>query len=421
MNLKEIRKAFFNGELRGYELEGRIYKEEKDWEKANFFASSLRLEYMEEKTKTKLPYIRKGYFPTSSSEKLTTGIEQKIGGALIPLGFAGPMRINGEHAKGDFFIPVATNEAALIAGLNRGIGIINKSGGVKIVVTKDGMARAPVLELQSIGKARDLVREIEEKGSLYKEMKKAAEKESTVSSLIDIQSFQMGRRVWLRHVYTTGDSMGMNSATRYTANSIKRLMELKQCIRLIALSGNLCSDKKSAHINILLGRGKSVEAEAFIPNKLLKETFGVSASSISKVCYVKNYQGSALSGTLSGFNSNAANTIAGIFAACGQDLAQVVESSSVFTSAEETKDGLLLNISLPSLEVGTVGGGMGFGTARECLSILGCTKKRSPGVNAKMFAEIIGGAVAAQELNLLATLASEYELASSHIRLARGK
>lgn len=421
MNLEGIRRAFFRGKLKAYELEKEIYKKGKDWEKANRAASMMRLEYMERKTRTTLPLVKKAYFPTSSPKKLTTGIEQKIGGASIPLGFAGPIHITGDYAKGNFFIPIATNEAALIAGLNRGIGAINKAGGARTVITRDGMTRAPVVELSSIGKARDLSKEIKQKGFLYREMKKAAEKESTVSTLIDIQPFQMGRRAWLRHVYTTGDSMGMNSATKYTANAIKKLMELKKGIRLIALSGNLCSDKKSAHINILLGRGKSVEGEAVIPNSILKKTFGVSASSISKVSYIKNCQGSALSGTAGGFNSNAANTIAGIFAACGQDIAQVVESSSVFTSAEEIKNRLLLNISLPSLEIGTIGGGTGFGTARECLSILGCTKKRKPGANAKRFAEIIGGAVAAQELNLLATLAGKYELASSHIKLARGR
>ena len=155
--------------------------------------------------------------------------------------------------------------------------------------------------------------------------------------------------------------------------------------------------------------------------KNLKKIWNTDAKTMEKICFVKNYLGSGLSGTSGGFNANAGNAIAAIFIATGQDAAEIVESSSCFTRAEYKDDALLFSVTLPSLEIATVGGGTNFGTAAECLKILGCHGGGSPpGSNAKKLAEIIASAVMAQELNLIGTLANEYELAESHIALARG-
>lgn len=424
--MENLLKKLLQGKIKPYQLGEKIWKEkynqeEGNWSKACKEASDLRLKFLEEKLNKNFSYIRKNHVPSCSEKKLTTGIEQKIGSAAVPLGFAGPLKIKGKYAKGEFYIPLATNEAALVAGLNRGCRAINESGKVRTVVTRDCMTRSPLLEAPDIGKAKELCEEVK-KEKIYKRIKRECEKESKVTELIDLQPFQLGRYVHLRFVFQTGDSMGMNSATRYSAAGVKVLTDKYEWVRLKSLTGNMCSDKKASHINVLLGRGKTVETEVKIDRKTIEKIYKTTPEGIVKLNHLKNYEGSALAGNLGGFNANAANTIAAMFIATGQDAAQVVESSSCFTRAEVKNGNLLFGVTLPCLEVATAGGGTGFGTAKECLDMLGCQGYgKSPGANARKLAEIIGAAVTAQELNLLGTQVDKYELAESHIRLARGE
>jgi hydroxymethylglutaryl-CoA reductase (NADPH) len=425
--MENIFKKLLKKEIRLYELERVIWegvykKNPEKWAEANKQASLLRLRFLENKLNKNFKYIKQSYIDTSDSDKFTIGIEQKIGGAITPLGIAGPIKILGEYANGEFYLPVATNEAALISGLNRGCKTINESGGIKTVITRDWMTRAPLIEAPDIEKAKKISEEIKTKAELYNKIKQAAESESRVSKLLDIQPFQSGRFIHLRFYFQTGDSMGMNSATKYAANGIRVLKERYPWLKLKSLTANLCTDKKASHINILLGRGKGIETQVLIPGKLIKKNFDIKPEDIANLNYLKNYQGSALAGTISGFNANVANTIAGMFIACGQDAAQVVESSSCFTHAKIRNGDLLFGITLPCLEIATTGGGTGFGTAKECLEILGCYGHgKTPGDNVRKLAEIIAAGATAQELNLLCAEAHEYELAESHIKLARGK
>ena len=216
--------------------------------------------------------------------------------------------------------------------------------------------------------------------------------------------------------------MGMNSVTKYSANAVKVLREQYNWVKLVSLTANMCTDKKATHMNVLLGRGKSVETEVLIPAKTVKGVYGVEPADVVKLNYLKNYRGSALAGTLTGFNANVANTIAALFIATGQDAAQIVESSSCFTNIELVGEDLLFSASFPCLEVATVGGGAGFATAKECLEVLGCAGPGNPaGTNSRKLAEIIAAAASAQDLNLIAAEAHGYELAESHIKLARGR
>lgn len=415
------------GKIKPYQLEKavleRLYNNQNSrFGEANKDAVDLRVRFLEAKTGKKLEKIKNNFVSIADSEKMTTGIENQIGGAVTPLGIGGPLKILGEHADGEFYLPVATNEAALVAGLNRGCSVFNQAGGIRVLVTRDHMTRAPLVELSDIKKARWLLDEIKKKGELYQKIKEAAEKESKFSKLLDIQPFQIGRRVHLRFYFHTGDAMGMNSVTKYSANGIKALREMHPDVKLISLTANMCTDKKVSHTNILLGRGKSVEAECLIPGKIIEEIFKVKPEELEKLAQLKLYQGTALSGSFSGFNANVANTIAAMFIATGQDAAQIVESSSAFINLEMVGEDLLFSGSFPCLEVATVGGGTGFGTAKECLEILGCAGPGNPsGTNAKKLAEIIACAASAQDLNLIAAQAHEYELAESHIKLARGE
>ncbi len=409
----------------------KLGSKEGKWNEACRTASVARLKFIEKISNKEFPNIEKSYVETAG--KGTTGIENSIGGAVIPLGICGPLKVDGDYAKGEFYIPLATNEAALIAGLSRGCKAINDSGSVKAFVTRNSMTRAPVLELPDAASAKKLVDAINTDLKFFAELKKAAESESKVSKLVCIQTFQVGKHVWLRFAFETGDSMGMNSVTKYTANAIKKLQERYSNAKLVALSGNMCCDKKSNHVNVIFGRGKSVEAEVVIKKDVLRDVYGADARTIEKINFIKNYQGSALAGTLTGFNANAANTIAAIFIATGQDAAQVVESSTCFVTAEavptDAHQGcasdcadLYFSVSLPCVEVGTIGGGTGFSTAREALDMLDCAGAgKTPGDNAKKLAEIVAASVLAQELNLLGALANGFELGESHVRLARGK
>lgn len=429
MDMADVRREFFEGRIKSRELELAVWervfeKNPEKWPEANYQAASLRLEDLENRVKKKFGGIRKNYVDNTTirGDVPTTGIEQKVGGAVVPMGVVGPVKIKGNHADGDFYLPLATNEAALIAGLNRGFKAINDSGGIRSIVVRDHMTRAPLIELPDPLKAMDIAKEIGKKGSLYQEMKKAAESESRVSKLLDIQPFQIGRRLHLRFYFQTGDSMGMNSATKYSSNAVNVLRIRYPELTMKSLTGNLCTDKKASHINVLLGRGKSIETHAVIPSETIRKVFRVEPESIVELNHLKNYQGSSLAGTVSGFNANVANTIAAMFIATGQDCAQITESSSCFVHAEMSGDNLLFGVTLPCLEIATVGGGTGFGTAKECLDIMGCHGPGDPpGSNSRKLAEIIGAAVTAQDLNLMATEAHDQELAESHIKLARGK
>ena len=429
--MEQVRKDFLEGKIKSRELELNVWekafgKNPEKWSEANEKAASIRLEQLEKSFGKKFDLIRGSYVDSSSitRDSPTTGIEQKIGGVTVPLGVIGPVKVLGNYAKGDFHLPLATNEAALIAGINRGFKAINGAGGIKSIVVKDHMTRAPLMETPDPERAKEISDEILKKGELFQEMKKAAEAESRVSRLLDIQPFQIGRRLHLRFYFQTGDSMGMNSATKYSSNAVKVLMGKYPFVKLRSLTGNLCTDKKASHINVLLGRGKSVETQVSIPRENIKKIFKVEPEAVVELNHIKNYQGSSLAGTVSGFNANVGNTIAAIFIATGQDCAQITESSSCFVHAEIDKDtdSLIFGVTLPCLEIATMGGGTGFGAAKECLDMLGCHGPGDPpGSNSRKLAEIIGAAVTAQDLNLIATQAHEHELAESHIKLARGK
>ncbi len=345
-------------------------------------------------------------------------IENAIGATQVPLAVVGPLRVLGEYARGEFYVPMATTEGALVAGVNRGAKAITLSGGARCRIVRDGMTRAPLFRLPSIEEAIKFVSWVEEH---FDEIKRAAESTTRFGKLVRVEPYVMGNLVWLRFVYTTGDAMGMNMATIATDAACRYILEnYPGSATLVALSGNMCVDKKPAHINALLGRGKTVVAEAVIPRDVLEKVFRVGAEEVHRVNVEKNLLGSAYAGSLS-FNAHFANIIAAIFIATGQDVAQVVESSMGWTVTEVRGDALYISVTLPSLEVGTVGGGTRLPTQREALEIMGVAGSGNPpGTNARKFAEIVAATVLAGELNLLAALARN-ELASAHARARRGE
>jgi len=394
-------------------MEVKLHEFEKIYGDANK-AAEARRQYLEKVVGVKLENIGKTIIDFNTV--VGRNIENVIGAVQIPVGVAGPLLVKGDYANGYFYIPLATTEGALVASVNRGAKFITESGGARVKVLKDGMARAPLFRLPSLIDAVEFVEWVTQH---FDELKKAAESTTRHGKLKEVQPFIVGNYVWLRLVFSTGDAMGMNMVTIASDAVAKYIQQHFPKAKLVALSGNMCVDKKANAVNFLLGRGKTVVAEAVVKREVL-ERLGITAEDVHEVNVRKNLIGSALAHSY-GFNAHFANIVAAIFIATGQDVAQVVESSMGITSTEPRDEGLYISVFLPSLEVGTVGGGTGLPTQREALALLGVAGSGNPpGTNALKFAEIIAAAVLAGELNLLIALARN-ELASAHQRLGRAK
>ncbi len=406
-DIRELVRKVVNGEI-------PFHKIEEISGNANI-AVVVRRKALEEILNINLPAI--GSTIIDFVEVVGRNIENPIGAVQIPLGIAGPLKINGEYARGDYYIPLATTEGALVASINRGCKALTLSGGVYTKILFDGMSRAPLFKLPSVLEAYRFIEWIRER---FNEIKEVAESTTRYGRLIRIDPFILGNNVWLRFTYTTGDAMGMNMVTIATDKACRYILDKYPGeIEYIALSGNMCVDKKPSAVNLLYGRGKTVVAEAVVKRDVIEETLKTTPEKIVDINTRKNLLGSARAVSIS-FNAHIANIVASIFIATGQDPAQIVESSLGYTWAELRGNDLYISVTLPSLEVGTVGGGTWLPTQREALSILGVAGAgENPGDNARKLAEIIAATVLAGELNLLAVLASG-ELAESHKRLGRG-
>lgn len=431
-NLNSIKKRFSEREIKNQELETvifcEIYKSDAAKVKdACNDASVIRCEDIEERTGTSLPLIKSSRIDNNSitgGERILSGIEMKVGAALIPMGIAGPIQINGQNVNGKVYLPLATNEAALIAGTQRGIKAINMAGGLNTLVHFDGMSRAPLIEAPDIYEARRFCEEIKTNNELIDKL--GIYVKDPFVRLDNIDPYQLGTKVFLRMIFKTGDAMGMNGVTKASADITKAILAMLKNWKLITISSNFCTDKKAAHINVLAGRGKSIQTEIFVSEEILQKVFkkGTTSRNVEKVVFHKCYLGSALSGTISGFNVNAANAIAAFYAATGQDLAHVVSSSSCFVQADAIKGGLHFMVSLPCMELATIGGGTMFGTAKEALNLIGCGnfgKSVDDNGSVLRLAEIAAAAVTALDLNTACAQAAGYEMADSHVKLARGE
>lgn len=345
--------------------------------------------------------------------------ENVIGMTTVPVGIAGPLKINGGVFTGEAYVPLATTEGALIASISRGIKAINLSGGAVVRVIEDGMTRGPVFTFNSVVDAEKFSNEWLPKN--FERLKATAEDTTNHGKLKSIKPTVRGNNVFLRFKYKTGDAMGMNMSTVATEAACTYIEENFKGARLVAVSGNFCSDKKQSMVNALEGRGKTVVAEVVVKEEVLRDVFKTTAEQVHDVNYKKNWIGSATAGSATQFNAHFANSIAAIFLATGQDAAQVVESSSGYTITEIRGKDLYISVTLPSLEVGTVGGGTGLPTQKEALTVMKVHGGGNPaGSNAMKLAEIIASTVMSGELNLICALATR-ELGKAHQKLGRSK
>ena len=407
MDKEEIVRKLVAGELKFHQIDGLAASRRE--------AVDARREALERLTGARLDRV--GEFNYDAEVVTKKNVENAIGSVQVPLGFAGPIKINGEYARGDFYIPLATTEGALVASVNRGCSVCTQAGGVNAMIFQDEMTRAPAMTVASLAQAKEIVEALRDP-AFMEELRAVAATTTKHGRLLRIDPYVVGKNIFLRFAYDTKDAMGMNMAT-IASEAVMHRLEERFGARHVTASSNMCTDKKPAAINVIEGRGRSVVAEITIPREIVVGRLRATPDRMCDVHYRKNFLGSARAVSF-GFNSHVANVVAAMFIACGQDPAHVVEGSNAITSAELTDEGdLQFSVSLPSLPLGTVGGGTGVATQGECLALLGVRGGGDPpGSNARKLAEIVAAASLAGELSLLGALASQ-DLARAHAKYGR--
>jgi hydroxymethylglutaryl-CoA reductase (NADPH) len=404
---RELERQLAAGERRFYQLPRELSADE---------AAAVRRAALERITGARLDHV--GRYTLDAERASCRNCENFFGAIQVPMGVIGPLRLHGEYVDGDVYVPLATTEAALVASTNRGCAAIREAGGATVRVEDVGMTRAPAFRTSGVVQTREFLAWIREHES---EIRAVAEATSRYLRLVDVRPSAFGTTVFLRFRFETGDAMGMNMATIACDRVVTELIEPATGISCIALSGNYCVDKKPAAINFHEGRGKRVFAEAVIDAAVLKRTLKTTSRDLVEAQYRKNLLGSIAAGSM-GFNAHYANVLAALFLATGQDPAHVVEGSLGVTCIEPRgPDAVYCSVYLPDLPVGAIGGGTELATQREALSMLGIVPDPElPGHAARRLAEIVGGAVLAGEVSLMAAFTSQ-DLARAHERLGRGK
>ncbi len=339
-------------------------------------------------------------------------IENFTGVAQVPLGLAGPIRVNGEHAQGDFYVPLATTEGTLVASYNRGMRLLNACGGVKATVVEQFMQRAPVFLLPDAVAAREFGVWVREH---FASIKQAAEATTRIGKLDHIEQYQIGPARFLRFNFTTGDAAGQNMCGRATAAACEWIRAAWPRPLEYLLSGNIDTDKKHSVMNTLHTRGRRVVAEVVLRADLLREHMGVDPHDFFRWRQIQT-AGAFMVGSASN-GPQVANAVAALFIATGQDAADVSESHAAITYTQLLDSGdYYWSLTLPSLIVATCGGGTGLATQRQCLELLGCFGSGK----ADKLAEICAAVALAGDVSL-ASAVIHGDWVTSHERLGRNR
>lgn len=357
-------------------------------------AAEARRQWLSLKTGTSLKHI--GVF-SEDPYYMRGNIENFIGVAQVPIGIAGPLRINGQFAKGDFYVPMATTEGVLIYTYNQGMQLISLAGGAITTLLKDETHISPIFVFDSVKGAQVFTQWLENN---FKRIKELAERTTKHGKLVKLEPYIFDRNVVVKFCYITGDAMGQNMVTFATEEACKYIVSSVK-IKKFYTQSNFSSNKKVAMHNFVTGYGKTVIAEIVIPASLIKRVFGITPEHIVEFYHLVKL--TTTHAGMIGINGHTANALAAIFIACGQDAASVVDSYVGVTNFEVTDDrSLYVSLKLPSLVIGTVGGGTDLATQRECLSLLGCYGAGG----SKKFSEIIIATVLAGEIAICARVAN---------------
>jgi hydroxymethylglutaryl-CoA reductase (NADPH) len=339
-------------------------------------------------------------------------IENFTGVAQVPIGIAGPIHVDGEHARGEFYVPLATTEGTLVASYNRGMRLLNACGGVKATVVEQFMQRAPVFLFHDAVAAREFGGWVRDH---FEAIKQHAEQTTRFGKLDHIEQYQIGPARFLRFNFTTGDAAGQNMCGRATAAACEWIRESWPGKLDYLLSGNIDTDKKHSVLNTLHTRGRRVVAEATLRADVLRDHMGVDPHELFRWRQIQT-AGAFMAGSASN-GPQVANAVAAMFIATGQDVADVSESQAAITYTQLLDNGdYYWSLTLPSLIVATCGGGTGLPTQRECLEMLHC---HGPG-NGNKLAEICAAVALAGDISLAAAVIHG-DWVSSHERLGRNR
>ncbi|KZV37284.1 hmg-CoA reductase [Dorcoceras hygrometricum] len=404
---EDLVKCVVSGEIPSYSLESKLGD--------CFKAAKIRREAVQRLTGRSIEGLPLEGFDYDSI--LGQCCEMPVGYVQLPVGIAGPLLLNGC----EYTVPMATTEGCLVASTNRGCKAIYASGGATCVLLRDGMTRAPVVRFASAKRAAELKFFLEDPLN-FDTLSVVFNKSSRFARLQGIRCAIAGKNLYIRFSCSTGDAMGMNMVSKGVQNVLDFLLGDFPDMEVIGISGNFCADKKPAAVNWIEGRGKSVVCEAILNENVVAKVLKTSVSALVELNMLKNLTGSAVAGALGGFNAHAANIVSAIFIATGQDPAQNIESSHCITMMEAVNNGkdLHISVSMPSIEVGTVGGGTQLASQSACLNLLGVkgASKESPGSNSQLLATIVAGSVLAGELSLMSAIAAG-QLIRSHMKYNR--
>ena len=353
-----------------------------------------RRHWLEHKTGSCLDHVGAFSIP---GEQMRGNVENPIGAAQVPLGIAGPLLVNGTHAQGIFYVPLATTEGVLVRSYERGMVLLTRAGGASARVHVDENRIAPIFVLENIAEAHEFIRFVQEHMNAIR-----AEAESTTShgKLLRLECHAVGREVIVNFCYFTADAHGMNMIATATEQACKWIMQNSRARHFYSVSG-FCAEKRPSGSLLSGGKGKKVTAGALVPHDLVKAYLHIPPRQLVDMWHSTML--AQLQANTIGYNGQYANGLAAIYIACGQDVANIVNSAVGITTFEVTEKGdLYASVTLPSLTVATVGGGTGQGTARECLQMLDCAGAGG----APKFAEIVAATLLAGELSMGAAIAS---------------
>jgi hydroxymethylglutaryl-CoA reductase (NADPH) len=378
-------------------------------------AVAQRQAFIEENTPASLEHTRQFSF---APQDMAGNIENLFGVAQVPIGLAGPLLINGEHARGEFYVPMATVEGTMLASYNRGMKVIRESGGVLTTVAGEAMQRAPVFVFENARESRDFGLWLRDN---FDRIRAVAESTTSVGKLLEIEHYLAHNMVFTRFDYSTGDAAGQNMTSKATFVACEWIREQYGKISHYLLSGNFDTEKKTSSVNMLKGRGRRVTAEITIPRDVMIENLRITPQQMH---YGQGI--STLSAFLTSSSNNAAhpaNGLAALYLATGQDIANIGESNQCSTYNKVTREGdYYFSITFPALIIATYGGGTGLPTQRECLEIMDCF---GPGKALKL-AEIAAALTVAGELSLGAASRIDHktrknEWVDAHEKLGRNR
>ena len=338
-------------------------------------------------------------------------IENFIGAARVPIGLIGPLRVNGLYANGDYYVPLATTEAALIASHSRGSRLLSEAGGCTTLLVNEGVSRAPGFAFDSIVDAALFVAWVTTQMDTFR---RVAGETTRYGQLVDLQITLEGNHVYLGFEFTTGDASGQNMVTIATDAICRYITTASPTpARYHFVEANLSGDKKATTHSFMSVRGRKVTAEVRLSAALITERLHTTAPRL-----MDYWRMSALGGVMSGsigVQGHYANSLAALFIATGQDAACVAEAAVGVTRFEPMEGGgLYASVTLPNMIVGTVGGGTKLPTQHACLEIMGLA-----GVgHARAFAEVAAAVALAGELSITGALAAGH-FTDAHQRLSR--